>query len=124
IKREEVYITNIVKDRPPKNRDPLPDEIEAYAPFLIRQIEIIKPVVLATLGRYSMNYILETFNLWEEIAPISKLHGKVFDTNASHGAIKIVALYHPAAAVYNRTLLDTLKKDFLVLKNIQLVEFI
>ncbi|MBI2108763.1 MAG: uracil-DNA glycosylase [Parcubacteria group bacterium] len=118
LKREEVYITNIVKDRPPRNRDPLPEEIRAYAPFLTRQIEIIQPSVLATLGRYSMNFILETFNLWEELAPISKLHGKVFEANASHGAIKIVALYHPAAAVYNRTLLDTLKKDFLVLKNI------
>ena len=116
IQREDVYITNIVKDRPPQNRDPLPEEIEAYAPFLVRQIEIIKPSVLATLGRYSLNYILEMFNLREEAAPISKIHGRVFTANAPHGPVKIVALYHPAAAVYNRTLLETLKKDFLVLK--------
>ncbi len=118
IKREDVYITNIVKDRPQQNRDPFPEEITAYAPFLMRQIEIIKPVILATLGRYSMNYILETFNLWEELAPISRLHGKVFTANASYGPIKIVSLYHPAAAIYNRTLLDALKKDFAILKNL------
>src|SRR5689334_3337 len=58
IKREEVYITNIVKDRPPQNRDPLPEEIEIYGPFLDRQVEIIQPKVLATLGRYSMGYIM------------------------------------------------------------------
>ncbi len=116
--REEVYITNIVKDRPPYNRDPLPDEIEAYAPFLLRQIEIIKPSVLATLGRYSMNYILNVFTPQEAAAPISKIHGKVFEANAPHGVIKIVALYHPAAAVYNRALLETLKIDFSVLRTI------
>lgn len=116
--REEVYITNIVKDRPPQNRDPFPEEIAAYAPFLMRQIEIIKPAIIATLGRYSMNYILETFNLWEELAPISKLHGRVFTAAASYGKIIIVPLYHPAAAIYNRSLLDTLKKDFTVFKNI------
>ena len=118
IKREAVYITNIVKDRPPQNRDPLPEEIEAYAPFLVRQIGIIKPPVIATLGRYSLNYVLEMFNLWEEMAPISKIHGRVFTANAPHGPIQIVALYHPAAAVYNRALLETLKKDFAVLKDI------
>ncbi|MDP3726686.1 MAG: uracil-DNA glycosylase [bacterium] len=118
IKREEVYITNIVKDRPPQNRDPFPEEIKAYAPFLLRQIEIIKPLVIATLGRYSMNYILELFNLWEELAPISRLHGRVFNAAASYGGITIIPLYHPAAAVYNRALLDTLKKDFAVLKNL------
>src|SRR3989344_5167989 len=57
IKRSDVYITNIVKDRPPFNRDPLPDEIAAYGPFLDRQIEIIQPKAIATLGRYSMDYI-------------------------------------------------------------------
>lgn len=63
IKREDVYITNIVKDRPPKNRDPLPSEIELYAPFLDRQIEIIKPKVIATLGRFSMQYVMNRYGL-------------------------------------------------------------
>ena len=62
IKREDVYITNIVKDRPPKNRDPLPEEIKIYGPFLDRQIEIIKPKVIATLGRYAMGYVMKNFD--------------------------------------------------------------
>ena len=57
LKREDVYVTNIVKDRPPQNRDPLPEEIAAYAPFLERQIEIIRPGVIVALGRFSMDYL-------------------------------------------------------------------
>ena len=111
INRKNVYVTNIVKDRPPANRDPLPDEIKIYAPFLDRQIEIIKPKVIATLGRFSMQYIMNRYGLEWEIAPISILHGKVFDTEK----FKFIPLYHPAAAIYNQHLLDTLKEDFKVL---------
>lgn len=118
IKREEVYITNIVKDRPPQNRDPLPSEIEIYGPFLDRQIEIIQPKVIVTLGRYSMYYIMPKFELEFELEPISKNHGKVFDGQASYGEIKVVPLYHPAVAVYNSHTKDQLKKDFEVLKNL------
>lgn len=118
IKREDVYITNIVKDRPPNNRDPLPNEIALYAPFLDRQIEIIKPKVLATLGRYSMGYIMERYGLLELIEPISKARGKVYETVLSYGEVKIVPLYHPAVAVYNRTMIEALKEDFKVLREI------
>lgn len=118
IKREEIYITNIVKDRPPQNRDPLPTEIEIYGPFLDRQIEIIQPEVIATLGRYSMSYIMPKFDLTLEMEPISKAHGKVYSAEASYGKIKIVPLYHPAVAVYNSHTLDQLKKDFEVLKTL------
>jgi len=117
IKREDVYITNIVKDRPPQNRDPLPEEIKIYRPFLDRQIEIIQPKVIATLGRYSMYYIMPKFGLEFELEPISKNHGKIFDGEASYGAVKVVPLYHPAVAVYNSHTKDILKKDFEVLKN-------
>lgn len=117
IKREEVYITNIVKDRPPFNRDPLPIEIESYSPFLDRQIEIIQPKVIATLGRFSMQYIMQKFNLDHELRPISQNHGKVFETNTSYGTIKIIPLYHPAVAVYNRNTKETLKNDFKVLRS-------
>ena len=117
IKREEVYVTNIVKDRPPENRDPLPEEIKIYGPFLDRQIEIIQPKVIATLGRYSMYYIMPKFGLEFELEPISKNHGKIFDGEASYGAVKVVPLYHPAVAVYNSHTKDILKKDFEVLKN-------
>ena len=116
ISREEIYITNIVKDRPPENRDPKPEEIEIYGPFLDQQIEIIAPKVIATLGRYSMGYILQKFGALEAFEPISKLHGKVINAESSYGEIKIVPLYHPAVAVYNSHTKDTLKKDFEVLK--------
>lgn len=118
IKREEVYVTNIVKDRPPQNRDPLPEEIEIYGPFLDRQIEIIQPQVIATLGRYAMGYIMQKFNLSLEIEPISKAHGKIYEATASYGKIKIIPLYHPAVAVYNSHTKDILAKDFELLKNI------
>ena len=118
IKREEVYVTNIVKDRPPQNRDPLPEEIKIYGPFLDRQIEIIQPEIIATLGRYSMSYIMPKFDLSLELEPISKAHGKTYGAEASYGKIKIIPLYHPAVAVYNSHTKDTLKKDFEVLKTI------
>ena len=112
IKREDVYITNIVKDRPPFNRDPLPEEIAAYGQFLDRQIEIIQPTIIATLGRYAMGYIMDKFGLTGQLEPISKMHGRVFDAQASYGPIKIIPLYHPAVAVYNSGTKDTLKADF------------
>jgi len=116
IGRNDVYVTNIVKDRPPFNRDPLPEEIEFYAPFLNRQIEIIKPEVIATLGRFSMAYIMEKFELGPELKSISLIHGKIFTAKTSNGEIKIIPLYHPAVAIYNANEKETLKKDFKILK--------
>jgi len=116
IDRKDVYITNIVKDRPPFNRDPLPEEIKVYSSFLDRQIEIIQPEVIATLGRFSMDYIMRKFALESQLRSISQMHGKTFEANTSYGKIKIIPLYHPAVAIYNRTTKDTLIKDFQVLK--------
>jgi DNA polymerase len=87
-KRADVYITNIVKRRPPENRDPSPDEIEAYKPYLARQIEIIDPKVIATLGRFSMNYFLP-------LAKISRDHGHVLIVDGRF----IFPLFHPAYAL-------------------------
>ncbi len=115
IKREDVYITNIVKDRPQENRDPTQKEINVYGPFLDRQIEILQPKVIASLGRYSMVYIMEKFGLHDVLRPISSMHGKSFLAEASYGPITIVPLYHPAVAVYNIHMLDALKDDFKVL---------
>lgn len=114
--RERVYITNILKDRPPNNRDPLPEEIALYASFLDRQIEIIQPKVIATLGRFAMGYVMKKFELGNDLQPISKIHGKTFPTGSLFGERVIVPLYHPAAAIYTRTLADDLKKDFQVLR--------
>ncbi len=116
IARDSIYITNIVKDRPPENRDPTPREIEVYGPFLDRQIEIMKPRVIVALGRYSMGYIMEKFGLGDQLEPIGKAHGKVYATKSSYGEIDIVTLYHPCMAVYNPNNLNNLKKDMEVLK--------
>jgi len=116
IPREDVYITNIVKDRPPSNRDPLPEEIESYAPYLDRQLEIIQPQIIATLGRFSMSYIMNRLGLGHELKSISQMHGKIFEARTSYSSVKIVALYHPAVAVYNSNMKEALKKDFKILK--------
>ena len=114
IERRDVYITNIVKDRPPENRDPTPEEIRIYGPFLDRQIEIIQPKVIATLGRYAMVYIMKKFGLESQILPIGEAHGKTFKTEAG---IEIVVLYHPCVAIYNRKQLPKLETDFKILKD-------
>jgi DNA polymerase len=115
IPRDSVYITNIVKDRPPENRDPTSKEIEIYGPFLDRQIEIIKPRVIVALGRYAMGYIMNKFGLEPELEPIGKAHGKAYPTKTSYGDLDVVVLYHPCVAVYNPNNLPNLKKDFEIL---------
>lgn len=116
IDRKEVYVTNIVKDRPPMNRDPLPEEIEAYRPYLDRQIEIIRPRVIATLGRFSMAYIMSKFGLGSQLESISRMHGRIFKAGTGYGSVEIIPLYHPAVAVYNSNMKEALIKDFEVLK--------
>lgn len=118
IPREAVYITNIVKDRPPENRDPSPEEIKIYGPFLDKQIEIIQPEIIATLGRFSMVYIMTKFGLSDVLRSISQMHGQLFEAKTTYGSVKILPLYHPAAAIYNRALLDTLKLDFAKLREL------
>ncbi len=117
IERKNVYITNIVKDRPPENRDPEPEEITAYAPFLDRQIDIIRPKILIPLGRFSMFYILEKFGV-NNSETISKIHGKIFDANTSYGKVKIMPMYHPAASLYNPDTRKSLDADFKKLKEV------
>ena len=112
IPREDVYITNIVKDRPPDNRDPEPEELELYAPFLDRQIEIIRPGVIATLGRFSMNYILKRYGTPEMLKPISQNHGTQYKVSLPHGTATVIPLFHPAAAIYNTTTKQNLEQDF------------
>jgi len=114
--RDDVYITNIVKDRPTNNRDPKPEEIELYAPFLDRQIEIIQPKVIATLGRFSMEYVMKRYGLEDSLGTISTIHGNIFETTLSYGKVQIVPLYHPAVGIYNRNLLPDLQKDIELLK--------
>lgn len=122
MKREDIYITNIVKYRPPNNRDPLPEEKQAFLPYLQAQLEIIQPKVLVTLGRHSMNCFLPDLQ-------ISKVHGqpkrvKLQLKKQSDDVLTLVILplFHPAAALYNGSMRQTLVDDFtaipLVLKKI------
>ena len=113
IKREDVYITNVLKDRPPNNRDPKEEEIKACAPYLERQIKLIEPEIICTLGNYATKYIFLTYKN-EEPPGISKIHGKVFLSEK----FKILPLYHPAVAVYNSNMEAVLEKDFENLKKL------
>jgi uracil-DNA glycosylase len=112
IKRQDVYITNIVKDRPPSNRDPELNEIKAYSGFLDRQINIIKPEIIVGLGRFSSHYLLSKFNLENEIKVISLIHGKVFVAQADYGSIEIITMFHPASTIYDKSKKEVLSKSF------------
>ena len=116
MKREDIYITNIVKDRPPNNRNPSVKEIRLYQPFLLRQIDIIRPEVIVPLGRFSMEFILNQFDAPEKGQKISELHGKQLKGTAPYGEITIVPLYHPAVALYSVDSKQTLVNDFQILK--------
>lgn len=116
LNRSDVYITNIVKDRPPENRDPTEDEIKLYAPFLNRQINIIQPKVIATLGRFSMSYIMNHYGLGTQVGQISALHGKEFVAKTDYGSVTIIPLYHPAVALYDGSNKQTILDDFKVLE--------
>jgi len=116
IKREDVYISNLLKCRPPGNRDPQKEEISACSPYLERQIEIIKPKIICPLGRYSMRFLMEKYGLKDKIEPISRIHGRVFEISSLFQEIKIIPLYHPAVATYNINMKEVLKRDFRVLE--------
>lgn len=116
LERSEVYVTNVLKDRPPKNRDPLPEEIDLYAPFLDQQIAIIQPEVIATLGRFAMEFVLRKFDAPERNGRISQLHGRPIQVQAPFGALSVVPLYHPAMALYKADQRQILFDDFQVLK--------
>jgi uracil-DNA glycosylase len=106
LKREEVYIANVVKCRPPGNRDPLPDEVAACWPWLMEQIKIIDPKLIVTLGRHSMERFLPGYK-------ISEIHGKAMRRDMPEmGKRVFYALYHPAAALYNGSMREILIKDF------------
>jgi DNA polymerase len=101
MKRSDVFIGNVVKCRPPGNRDPLPEELEACREYLERQIQAINPKVIVTLGRYSMAHFLPN-------AKISSVHGQAFKVKGR----LVVAMYHPAAALHQQSLRSTVEQDF------------
>ncbi len=101
LKREDVYITNVLRFRPPNNRDPLPEEVEEYTPFLTRHIEIIQPKLIVTLGRFAMNYFIPQ-------AKITRDHGRLLRA----GKWVVYPVYHPAAALRSGDMYQTLESDF------------
>jgi uracil-DNA glycosylase family 4 len=107
MQRSQVFITNVVKCRPPGNRDPLPEELEACKEYLERQIQAINPKVIVTLGRYSMAHFLPN-------ARISEVHGQAMHVRGR----LIVAMYHPAAALHQGSLKPVIERDFALLPDL------
>ncbi len=112
LSRKDVYITNIVKCRPPGNRDPTDEEIKLCSPYLDRQIALLKPRIICPLGRFSAKYILEKYGF--PMDSISRIHGKVFRTEN----IVIIPFYHPAAALYHQELKSKLREGFRTLERV------
>lgn len=100
--REDIYITNIVKYRPPNNRDPLPDEKTDFLPYLQKQLEVIEPKLVICLGRHSMDSLLPGLKISQVHGQPKRYHGQVY-----------MPLYHPAAALYNGGMRQTLIDDFI-----------
>jgi uracil-DNA glycosylase len=113
LQRSDVYITNIVKFRPPDNRDPLPDEIEACRLWLDRQINIIQPKIIATLGRFSMAKFIPDVS-------ISRVHGmpRFYDLPSINHRLIVFPMYHPAAALRAGSMMELFVQDFDKLKSI------
>ena len=107
LKREEVYITNIVKYRPPNNRDPYPEEKQAFLPYLQQQLEVIAPKIVATLGRHSLNCFLPELSISQVHGQPKRYKGQVY-----------LPLFHPAAALYNGAMRQTLIDDFALIPTI------
>ncbi|MEM0302652.1 MAG: type-4 uracil-DNA glycosylase [Archaeoglobaceae archaeon] len=114
--REEVYICNVLKCRPPNNRDPLPEEIEACGDYLIRQLNVIKPEVIVCLGRHSASFIFGLFGL--PFTSITKVCGKVFEVENWNKKVKILPIYHPAAVLYRPQLREEYEKHFRIINEL------
>ena len=110
LQRSDVYIANVLKCRPPENRNPVIEEIRACTRYLDAQLEIIQPEIIATLGNFSLAYIFDKFGVKKD--KIGKIHGKIFTVSTIAGIKKIIPLYHPAVATYNPNMKATLYEDF------------
>jgi DNA polymerase len=106
LERADVYIANVIKCRPPGNRDPVPDEIESCEPYLFRQIELIEPKVIATLGNFA------TKLLSGKQLGITRVHGQQQEVTLGGRSVLLYPLYHPAAALYTPSMLTVLEEDF------------
>lgn len=105
LNREQVFICNILKHRPPDNRDPLPNEIRACVPYLKAQLQVIKPKIIVTLGRFALNYFLPD-------DMISRVHGEFRNIDWQGISLTLIPVYHPSAALRSTANLEALKEDF------------
>jgi DNA polymerase len=110
LSRSDVYITNVLKCRPPGNRDPLPEEVEACTPFLAEQLKAMRPQVIVTLGRFSTSYVFSTAGL--SFTSMAKVRGRVFKVELLGFKASVLPTYHPAAALYYPKLGGSLAEDF------------
>jgi len=115
LSREDVFICNVLKCRPPGNREPAPNEIQACTPYLDRQIKIIQPKFIVTLGNYSTAYIFSKANL--SFAGITQVRGKTYEASVLGLSVTVFPTFHPAAALYNAKYKEELTNDFRRLKD-------
>ncbi|NCN98578.1 uracil-DNA glycosylase [Candidatus Pacearchaeota archaeon CG10_big_fil_rev_8_21_14_0_10_35_219] len=116
---DDVYVANILKCRPPENRNPLPEEIREHTPWLLKQIEEIKPKVVCSLGNYATKFFLSGGDVdkMKNMPGITKVHGKVKDIEIEGLNVRLIPLFHPAAVIYRRQLIDDWEKDIDVVKS-------
>ena len=117
---DDCYIANILKYRPPKNRDPNEEEIKNHTPYLIEQIKIIRPKVICTLGNYSTKFVLGGFKpeYMKNVLRISELRGNPKKVNFKSFSFIVIPIYHPAATLYRPQLKEVFEKDFMLVKKI------
>ncbi len=115
---EDIYIANILKCRPPENRDPLPEEIRAHTPWLMEQIKQIKPKVICSLGNYATKFFLSGGDVdnMDKQPGITSLHGNIRFVDIGGIKIKLIPLFHPAAIIYKRDLIPLWEKDMEIVK--------
>lgn len=115
---DDIYVANILKCRPPENRDPTKEEIRAHTPWLLKQIAEIKPKVVCSLGNYATKFFLAGGNVDEmdKQPGITMVHGKIKDIKIDGLSVRLIPLFHPAAIIYRRALLEEWEKDMEIVK--------
>lgn len=113
LNRQEVFICNVLKCRPPNNREPLPEEVEACGDYLIRQLNVLKPDIIVCLGRHSASFLFNFFGL--PFSSITKVCGRVFEVEEWGKRVKILPLYHPAAVLYRPQLREEYERQFRII---------
>lgn len=117
---DDVYIANILKYRPPNNRDPTDEDIARHTPYLVEQIKIIKPKVIVTLGNFATKFVLAGFDIakMKDIPGMTQVHGKARQINVDGLKLTVMPIFHPAAMLYKPPLRKVLEEDFQKIKEV------